>query len=232
MRGNMTTIFWAGDSTVQYNDITTYPQTGIGQVLSLFLKPDVRIENHAKNGRSTKSFIDESRLPAIYDRITKDDFLFIQFGHNDEKINDAARYTAPDTDYQINLEKFVNVARNKKAFPVLITPLERRCFQENGMLGAGEHGAYVKAMKEAAERLEVPLVDLYTMSRRELENAGEKKSRQWYMHLEKGVYPSHPDGLADNTHLQYAGAVVYAGCIARGLKELGGRYRELLLEDI
>ena len=73
----MATIFWAGDSTVQYNDILTFPQTGIGQVMNLFLKPEVRVENHAKNGRSTKSFIDESRLTPIYDRITAGDFLFI-----------------------------------------------------------------------------------------------------------------------------------------------------------
>ena len=84
----MATIFWAGDSTVQYNGIMTYPQTGIGQVFHLFLKPDVKVENHAKNGRSTKSFIDESRLPAIYDKISEGDFLFIQFGHKDEKKED------------------------------------------------------------------------------------------------------------------------------------------------
>ena len=75
----MATIYWAGDSTVQYNGIMTYPQTGIGQVFHLFLKPEVKISNHAKNGRSTKSFIDESRLTAIYDQITEGDFLFIQF---------------------------------------------------------------------------------------------------------------------------------------------------------
>lgn len=92
----MPTIFWAGDSTVQYNDIITYPQTGIGQVMHLFLGTDVTVENHAKNGRSTKSFIDESRMVPIYDRITKGDFLFIQFGHNDEKIHDPARGTKPD----------------------------------------------------------------------------------------------------------------------------------------
>lgn len=100
----MTTIFWAGDSTVQYNDILTFPQTGIGQVMNLFLKPEVRVENHAKNGRSTKSFIDESRLTPIYDKITAGDFLFIQFGHNDEKKNDPQRYTDPHSDYMVNLE--------------------------------------------------------------------------------------------------------------------------------
>ena len=104
----MATIFWAGDSTVQYNDILTFPQTGIGQVMNLFLKPEVRVENHAKNGRSTKSFIDESRLTPIYDKITAGDFLFIQFGHNDEKKNDPQRYTDPYSDYMVNLEKFVN----------------------------------------------------------------------------------------------------------------------------
>ena len=118
----MRTIYWASDSTVQYNDILTYPQTGMGQVLNLFLKPDVIVSNHAKNGRSTKSFIDESRMVPIYDRITEGDFLFIQFGHNDEKINDPTRYTDAEGEYRVNLEKFVNVARNKKAVPVIITP--------------------------------------------------------------------------------------------------------------
>ena len=228
----MVTIYWAGDSTVQYNDITTYPQTGIGQVLPLYLKPEVRVENHAKNGRSTKSFIDESRVPVIYDRMTEGDFLFIQFGHNDEKTADPLRYTAPFSDYMINLEKFVNVARNKKATPVLITPLERRCFDSEGQLGKGEHGEYVAAMKKTAENLKVALIDLNKMSRMELQNAGEEKSKEWYMHLPAGKYPSHPEGLTDNTHLQYAGAVRYAGCIAKGLKELGGIYSDLLIDGL
>ena len=228
----MKTIFWAGDSTVQYNDITTYPQTGIGQVFHLFVKPKVRISNHAKNGRSTKSFIDESRLPAIYDQITEGDFLFIQFGHNDEKKADPVRYTEPFAEFKINLGKFINVARNKKAFPVLITPLERRCFTDDGVLEAGEHGDYVKAMKQTASELDVPLIDLYSMSRDELERAGSEKSKEWYMHLPQGKYASHPEGLIDNTHLKYDGAVRYAECIAKGLRDLGGRYSELLLEEV
>lgn len=228
----MAAIFWAGDSTVKQNNITTYPQTGIGQVFHLYVKRDIRIENHAENGRSTKSFIDESRLPAIYDRITKGDFLFIQFAHNDEKKEDPARYTEPFSDYMINLEKFVNVARNKKAYPVLITPLERRNFVDENQLELGAHTDYVAAMKQTAERLDVPLVDLYSMSRAELKRAGAKKSRDWYMHLQAGEYPAYPNGLStDNTHLRYEGAVVFARCIAKGLRELGGRYRELLIEE-
>lgn len=227
----MATIYWAGDSTVQYNDICTYPQTGIGQVFNLFLKPEIRLENHAKNGRSTKSFIDESRLAPIYDRITEGDFLFIQFGHNDEKNMDPSRYTEPFSDYMINLEKFVNVARNKKAWPVLITPLERRCFAEEHLLEAGMHGEYVKAMRLTAEKLQVPLVDLYEMSRELMEEAGAERTKEWFMHLEKGKYASHPEGLCDNTHLQYAGAVAFGSCIARGLRKLGGIYSAILLEQ-
>ena len=225
----MATIFWAADSTVQYNDITTFPQTGIGQVFHLFLKPEVAVENHAKNGSSTKSFIDASRLSAIDDRIGEGDFLLIQLGHNDEKEADPDRYTAPFGEYMVNLEKFINVARNKKAWPVLITPLERRCFTDEHHLGAGEHGTYVDAMKQTAEKLNVPLIDLYSMSRAEMERAGAEKTKEWYMHLPKGVYPYHMEGLEDNTHLKYMGAVVYGGCIARGLKELGGRYSDLLV---
>ena len=95
----MTTIFWAGDSTVKQNSIVTYPQTGIGQMMCRYTKlHEVHIENYAENGRSTKQFMDEGRLAVIYDRIREGDYLFIQFGHNDEKIADPARYTDPDTE--------------------------------------------------------------------------------------------------------------------------------------
>lgn len=135
----MPRIFWAGDSTVKQNDFTSYPQCGIGQGFSLFVKKEIIIVNRAENGRSTKSFIDEGRLEFIKENIRKGDFLFIQFGHNDEKKNDPQRYTDPYSDYMVNLEKFVNAARNKGAWPVFITPLERRCFIDEEHLDIGEH---------------------------------------------------------------------------------------------
>lgn len=226
----MATIYWAGDSTVAWNSILTYPQTGIGQVFSLFVKREVKIENHAMNGRSTKSFMDESRLAAIEKRIGEGDFLFIQFGHNDEKKQDPSRYTDPSTSFRANLEIYINAAKSRHAYPVLITPLERRCFTEDGTLGAGEHTAYVEAMRQTAKELSVPLVDLWERSRRVLEETGPAESKKLYMHLEPGRYESHPEGLTDNTHLQYAGAVTYGKCIAEGLKELGGIYGDLLVE--
>lgn len=216
----MPTIYWAGDSTVQYNDITTYPQTGLGQVLHLFLKPEVHIANFAKNGRSTKSFLDEKRLDPIEDQIAEGDFLFIQFGHNDEKVHDPSRYTEPFGSFQTNLARFVSVARAHGAYPILITPLERRCFDADGTLTKGEHGDYVAGMKQLATRLSVPLIDLHAKSRKALMQAGPELTKTWYMHV---------DGKEDNTHLQYAGAVRYAACIAEGLNELGGLYCDLLL---
>lgn len=223
------TIYWAGDSTVQYNDISTYPQTGIGQVMNLYLRSDVLVKNFAKNGRSTKSFIDEGRMIPIYDQIKEGDFLFVQFGHNDEKINDPARYTAPCGEYTENLAKFVNVARNKGAHPVFITPLERRCFDANGVLSRGEHGEYVAAMIALGEKLDVPVIDLNKKSREKMISAGPEETTKWYMHLSAGQYNNYPEGKEDNTHLKAEGAVIYAGCIAEGLNELGGIYKDLLV---
>ena len=225
----MTTIYWAGDSTVQTNDITTYPQTGIGQVFSLFLKENVCVSNHAKNGRSTKSFMDEGRLQVIDENIKAGDFLFIQFGHNDEKIEDPTRYTSPYGTFKDNLKYFVQVAQKHGAYPVLITPLERRCFGEEDVLGEGAHGEYVAGMKEVAEEEKVPLVDLYTMSRELMNAAGKTETEDWFMNIKPGVYENYPEGKVDNTHLKYAGAVGFAGLIAKGLKALAGVYEGMLI---
>ena len=223
----MTTIFWAGDSTVRRNSMLTYPQTGIGQFFDRFVKRvDVQIENHAENGRSTKSFLDEGRLVPIYDRMKEGDFLFIQFGHNDAKLDDPARYADPDVEYVQNLEKFVNAARNKGAIPVLITPLTRRLFREPGM----SHGPWSESMRRTAKRLDVALIDLTAMSEELVDKLGEE-AKAFYMHLPVGVYPHYPDGLTDNTHLRPEGALAFGALIAQRLHELGGVYAALLSEE-
>jgi lysophospholipase L1-like esterase len=226
----MNVIYWAGDSTVQTNSFLTYPQTGIGQEMGRYLKRNIRIENHARNGRSTKSFLDEGRFDVIADRISAGDFLFIQFGHNDEKKEDPARFTEPGTAYKENLKFMADAAFKKGAFPVLITPLERRKFTE-GKLTACAHEPYVKAMKELAEKEGIPLIDLNAMSREALEKAGPEESLGWYMHLPSGKYAAYPEGKEDDTHLQVSGAFFYAGLVAEGLKKLGCRYAGLLAED-
>ena len=221
-------IFWAGDSTVACNKFATYPQTGIAQAFDRYCAEDVVICNHAVNGRSTKSFIDESRLATIYDEITAGDYLFIQFGHNDEKINDPTRYTDPHGEFIVNLGKFVNVARNKKAHPVFITSVERRLFDENGKLKPSEHTEYVLGMKEAGEKFDVPVVDLFTMSRDFLEKTGDEDSKKYYMNLAPCEASWAPEGKIDNSHLKYEGAMLYAGMIAKGLTQLGNPYSTLI----
>lgn len=226
----MNRIFWAGDSTVQTNKINTYPQTGIGQVMPLYLKEGIEVCNYGKNGRSTKSFMDEGRLDAIDRKIGEGDFLFIQFGHNDEKSQDPLRYTIPGSTFDENLRTFIRVAMGHGAHPVLITPLERRCFDETGVLGPGAHGEYVEAIRSVAAQENVPLVDLYAMSREVMNEAGADKTIEWFMNVEPNVYPSCPEGKKDNTHLKYAGAVTFAGLIAKGLRQCGGIYKDLLFD--
>lgn len=226
----MTTIYWAGDSTVAFNSILTYPQTGIGQQMYLFLKPGVQVANHAINGRSTKSFLDEGRLDCIAALLGKGDFLFIQFGHNDEKVEDPNRYTTPFGTYKENLNKYIDCALEKKAFPVLISPIERRCFEDNRKLGAGKHGAYVEAMYQVAEDRGIPCIHLYERSRELLDRLGPESASKLHISVPAGIYPNFPEGKDDATHLCPQGAVCYASYIADGLKALGGVYEELVLE--
>lgn len=213
----VSTIYYAGDSTVQFNCFDSYPQTGLGQVLPRFLKDEYPVKNHGKNGRSTKSFIDEGRLDVIANSIKEGDFLFIQFGHNDEKKVDASRYTEPFGSYKTNLVRFINTARKNKAYPVLITPVER-CHFENGRLYDGEHGDYVKAMKEVAKEENVPCVDLYSATRQIMDEAGEEKALTYY--------------VQDGTHMTMDGAIRYGLVIAKELKKLGAPYADMLIDEI
>lgn len=209
----MKTIFWAGDSTVKQNSILTYPQTGIGQMLDRYLqKGSVSVSNHAENGRSTKSFFDEGRLAAIYDDITCGDFLFVQFGHNDEKQEDPLRYADPDGEFCDNLERFANCARNKHAIPVFITPVTRRGFADPK--ARYRHDRWAAAARRMGEKLDVACIDLTAMSEELLIHTPEDVRDGWFM----------PDG----THLKPEGAMVFAGLIAKALYQLGGEYRALL----
>ena len=225
----MITIYWAGDSTVAPNSIATWPQTGIGQEFERFLRPcEVRVENHAVNGRSTKSFMDEGRLDVIADRISAGDFLFIQFGHNDEKAEDPARYADPEVGFPENLGKFVDVARSKGAPPVIITPVTR--FNRNGPGAIYKHDRWAESAKRTGERLGVAVIDLTAMSEQLVDAMGEKAATTLYMNLPAGGYPHFPQGQKDNTHLQPAGAVAFGALIAKALHQLGGEYAALLCD--
>lgn len=211
----MSTVWYIGDSTVARNNIHSYPQTGMSQGLHLYLKEAVRIESRAKNGRSTKSFLEEGRFQPVEAAMEPGDFLFIQFGHNDEK-PDEARHTDPDTTFRENLTLFVNAAKQAGAYPVLITPIARRLFDGQGNFLPGSHGEYPAAMKRTAQEAGVPVIDLTAVTERFLAQLGDEPSKPLF------VWPK------DNTHLKPEGAVKMAGFLAEGLKALGSPYSDLL----
>lgn len=211
----MTTIYYIGDSTVTKNTIHTYPQTGMSQGLDRYIGRNVRIESHAKNGRSTRSFLKEGRFAPVEQAMGKGDFLFIQFGHNDEK-PDKARHTDPNTSFQENLKLYVRAAQKAEAYPVLITPIARRLFDGTGAFLPGSHGAYPEAIRKVGRELGVPVIDLTEMTETYLPELGDEESRPLF------VWPK------DNTHLKPEGAVRMAGFLAEGLKNLGGVYAALL----
>lgn len=215
----MARILYAGDSTVTFNRIDSYPQTGMSQTIPLYLKEGVQVISFARNGRSTKSFIAEGRLAAIEKEIRPGDILLVQFGHNDAKKEDPARYTCPQTDFQENLLTFARMAKEHQAYPVFITPIARRLFDEEGNFLAGSHGAYPAAVKEAALRADVPVIDLTSITEAYLAQVGELWSRPLF------VWPK------DNTHLKYEGAVLMSGFLSMEMKKLGEPYRSLFLED-
>ena len=211
----MTKVFYIGDSTVQRNKIDTYPQTGMSQVLSLFLGDHVQVLPHGKNGRSTKSFLEEGRFLAVQAAMEPGDFLLIQFGHNDEK-PDPLRHTEPFGSYQENLRFFIREARIAGAYPVLITPIARRLFDDTGAFLPGSHGQYPQAMRQVGQEEGVPVADLTDLTEAFLAQLGDEASKPLF------VWP------VDNTHLKYEGAVAMVRLLAQELKRFGGVYEALL----
>lgn len=197
-------LFMAGDSTMADKPLDL-PERGWGMLLPQYLKDPAVVHNHAVNGRSTKSFIDEGRWQAIVDQLREGDLVVIQFGHNDEKKEDPARYTDPKTTFRDNLRRFVNDVRARKALPILATPVARRKFDASGALTA-THGEYPDAVRAVAAEERVPLLDLERDTTRWLQETGDEPSKRFFMWIEPGKYPKLPDGRQDDTHFVEAGA--------------------------
>lgn len=211
-------IYYIGDSTVAVNKIHTYPQTGMSQMLPLYLHDGVQVISLAKNGRSTKSFLDEGRFAPAQQGMGQGDFLFIQFGHNDEK-EDPARHTDADGSFRDNLRFFISEARKRGANPVLITPIARRLFDGQGNFRPGSHGAYPEAVRIVGGEENVPVADLTALTEAYLSQLGDEASKPLF------VWPK------DNTHLKVEGAVKMAGFLARELERFGGIYADLLQKE-
>ena len=200
------TIFLIGDSTMANKPlIPENPERGWGQMLPPYFKAGVRVENHAMNGRSSKSFRDEGRWQAVENLLKPGDWVVIQFGHNDEKDKDATRYSAPFGGFKTNLAQYVLAARAHGANPVLATPTARRKFDESGKL-LDTHGDYVKAVREVAAEQGVPLIDLNQRSDELLRREGPELSKKIYIWVTAEEYPALPKGRQDDTHFCAYGA--------------------------
>jgi lysophospholipase L1-like esterase len=211
------TVYLIGDSTIANKAVTAYPETGWGMPFKFMFDSTVVVDNRAKNGRSTRTFISENLWQPIVDQLKPGDYVFIQFGHNDESKEKTDRYTSPD-DYKRNLVKFISETQAKKAQPVLLTPVTRRRFKDGKIQQT--HAEYSPLVFEVAKEEKVPMIDLDKLSRELLQEFGEENSKLLFLQLQPGEHPNYPDGKDDNTHFNELGARKMAQIVLKEVKNL------------
>lgn len=216
-------VFLAGDSTVADYGPERAPRNGWGQHLQGFLDPTAFVvRNHAIGGRSARSFVQEHRLDAIASELRPGDVLLIQFGHNDAKAEDPNRYSDPGEAFPRWLMRYVSMARERGATPILVTPVARRLWDFGSLLDT--HARYVDAMRTLADREQIGLIDLNASSSHWIRALGEPASRAYFEHV-----PAR--GLQDDTHLSGAGATMVACLVVRDWKKLDPALAGHLLRD-
>jgi lysophospholipase L1-like esterase len=210
-------IWLCGDSTIAIKQTTAYPETGWGMPFVHFWDSLVQVNNLAKNGRSTKTFINEKLWQQVLDGAEEGDYVFIQFGHNDE-VPEKKSYTIPE-DFKSNLTKFIKETRALKATPILFTPVSRRQFDSAG-IALENHKAYDELVKDVAVKEKVLFIDLDTKSRELYQTFGKDKSTLLFLQLQPGEHPNYPEGKIDNTHFSELGARLIAQLVLKEVKAL------------
>jgi lysophospholipase L1-like esterase len=211
-----TTLWLCGDSTMSIKETKAFPETGWGMPFVYFWDSSVTVINKAKNGRSTSSFRNEGLWKQVMEGAAEGDYIFIQFGHNDE-VPTKKTYTT-ETEFRNNLKQYVKEARDKKAQPVLLTPMARRKFNVEGRI-EGTHDVYAQIIREVAAEEKVPLFDMDKKTQSLYQQYGVEPSRLLFLQLKPGEHPNYPDGKEDNTHFSELGARLLAQMVLQEIRE-------------
>jgi lysophospholipase L1-like esterase len=214
------TIFLIGDSTVCTQPVSQAPVTGWGTPFATFFNNTVKVENHARGGRSTRTFLSENLWQPVADALKPGDYVFIQFGHNDEAKEEIYkdRYTSPE-DYRKNLIQFITETRAKSANPVLVTPVSRRRFSADGK-ALETHVEYSKVVAEVAGEYKVPMIDLDSRSRELYHSLGTENAKLLFNVSAPGTNPQFPNGINDNTHFSEYGARRIAELVLQEMRKI------------
>ena len=208
-----TTVFLAGNSTVVDQD--DEPWAAWGQMLPRFFRPGVAVANHAESGLSLASFLSSHRLAKVLSVMKPGDYLFVEFGHNDQK--ERGPNDGPYLAYTERLKVFVREARRKGGIPVLVTSTSRRSFGAGGKI-ENSLGEFPAAVRLVAQQENVPLIDLNALTTSLYEAMGEEETKKIFVHYPANAYPGQPQPLADNTHFNPYGAYEVARCVVEALK--------------
>ena len=214
-KDNLTVVYLAGDSTVTDQDVE--PWASWGQFITNYFDDTVVVANYAYSGSSLSSFKGANRLKKILSQIKKGDYLFVEFGHNDEKIKGEGNGAWGS--YSELLKEFVQSAKDKGAIPVLVTPTQRRFFNENGTLKE-THGEFPDAMRAVAQKNNIALIDITKMTTVLYEAWGDEVSRKAFVQYPANTFPGQEKVLDDNTHFNSFGANEIALCVVKGIREL------------
>ncbi len=219
-------VFLIGDSTTANKKSEAFPETGWGMIFPQYI--NLEVQNHAVNGRSTRSFRTLGHWAKVEEQLQAGDWVFIQFGHNDSKESDTSRYAAAQTDYRKNLTRYITEIRAKGGKPLLITPVMRRKFDSAGSF-VDQHGDYPSVVKEVGKQLNVPVLDLHASSKEVIVQHGVDDSKRLFLNLEKGAWKNFPDGKEDNTHFTPYGAAQMAALVADGIRKLNIEIAQYLI---
>lgn len=213
--GTVVRVDLIGDSTQTDN-------AGYGRGFCANLTAKVDCVNMARGGASTGTY----RQQGLWDRAlqTKPDYMVIQFGHNDEVTPEHLPRQVALPDYVVNLKRFVTEARAAGVTPVLVTPLTRRFFGDDGKIHS-DLTEYCDAMRGVAREMNVPLIDLQNESIVYLDKVGEAEGTKL------GITKKDTDGktIPDKTHLNWQGSYVFGRMVAVGLGNVAPPMKKYVL---